>query len=94
MRRFFQPNGQIKLVVRSHDKKHLEEGWRERPWDLISAGVDPEYLGIPQLSAYLRAHPEQQSGLRLDVHWRPGPYTNLTLRVELRDRAGNATTVA
>ena len=39
------------------DKKHLEYGWRERPWDLISAGVDPEYLGVPQLSAYLRAHP-------------------------------------
>lgn len=38
------------------DKKHLEQGWRERPWDLISAGVDPEYLGVPQLSAFLRAH--------------------------------------
>ncbi len=38
------------------DKKHLEEGWRERPWDLISAGVNPEHLGVPQLSAFLRAH--------------------------------------
>ena len=38
------------------DKKYLEQGWRERPWDLISAGVDPEYLGVPQLSAFLRAH--------------------------------------
>lgn len=38
------------------DKKHLEQGWRERPWDLISAGVKPEYLGAPQLNAFLRAH--------------------------------------
>lgn len=42
--------------------------------------------------AYLRKHPEEQSGMRFDVHWQPGPYTNLTLRIELRGANAQQTT--
>lgn len=46
--------------------------------------IYPSLYERDSYQAYLRDNPGKQSGLRIDVHWRPGPYTNLTLRVELR----------
>lgn len=55
--RVFEYDEKSRMVTQTtFDKKHLEKGWRERPWDLISSGINPEHLGIPQLSAFIRAH--------------------------------------
>lgn len=31
-------------------------GWRETPWKVLSASLNPEYLGIPGLTTYLRTN--------------------------------------
>jgi len=31
-------------------------GWRETPWKVLSASMNPEYLGIPELTTYLRTN--------------------------------------
>lgn len=38
------------------DDKHLEWDWPETPWLLMSTGIRPEFLGLPQIGAYLRAY--------------------------------------
>ena len=32
------------------------DSWSETPWQLIKPGINPEYLGIPDLSGWLQAH--------------------------------------
>lgn len=31
-------------------------GWRETPWKVVSASLNPEYMGIPELTTYLRTN--------------------------------------
>ena len=37
------------------------DGWCETPWQLIKPGISAEYLGIPDLNAWLQSHPRLQS---------------------------------
>ena len=32
------------------------DNWSETPWQLIKPGINPEYLGIPDLNSWLQAH--------------------------------------
>lgn len=41
--------------------KHFEGGWPETPWRVVSAGIKPEFLGLPQLEAYLNAYKDSPS---------------------------------
>ena len=38
-------------------------GWRETPWKVISSSQNPEYLGIPGLTTYLKSNPDYDERL-------------------------------
>jgi lipopolysaccharide export system permease protein len=44
------------VAVTTHPGKYLVTDWPETPWKLVSSGLNPEYLGLPQLDAYLQAY--------------------------------------
>lgn len=46
------------VKVTTFPRKHFEQGWSETPWKLVSSGLNPEFLGLPQLHAYLQAYRE------------------------------------
>ncbi|QQL43832.1 LptF/LptG family permease [Sulfuriroseicoccus oceanibius] len=55
--RVFEYDEEERMVSQTtFPQKHLEFDWRERPWDLITAGINPEHLGVPQLNAFIRSH--------------------------------------
>ena len=51
--------------------KYFEEGWPETPWRIVSAGLKPEFLGLPQIEAYLRAYKDApaQKLAPFRTHW-------------------------
>lgn len=51
----FDPHGDP-LKVTTYPEKYIVQGWPETPWKLVSAGINPEFLGLPQIGAYLRAY--------------------------------------
>ena len=57
-----------------YPEKYIVQGWNETPWKLVSAGLNPEYMGIPQLGAYLRAYQdlskEKKAPFRTHWHYR------------------------
>jgi len=69
---FFDDRGEPVRV--KTDPKHLEWEWPETPWLLISTGIRAEYLGLPQIGAYLRAYadspPERLAPFRTHWHYR------------------------
>lgn len=44
------------ISISTFPLKHFENGWPETPWRIVSSGLNPEFLGIPQIGAYLRAY--------------------------------------
>lgn len=51
-------DGEGNLVV-SESKPRLEiTGWHETPWKITSSTMNPEFLGIPELTDYLRYNAE------------------------------------
>lgn len=51
----FDKNGEPKAMT-TFPTKHFEMGWPETPWRVVSAGLKPEFLGLPQIQAYLDAY--------------------------------------
>lgn len=56
----FDEQGEPKAIL-TFPTKYFEEGWPETPWRLVSAGLKPEFLGLPQLQAYLDAYHDSPS---------------------------------
>ena len=44
------------VVSEDFPTKYIARGWSETPWKLVSSGINPEFLGVPQLGAFLRAY--------------------------------------
>jgi len=66
----FDDNGLVELVS-IFPQKHLVRGWPETPWKIISMGLDPENLGIPQITAYMQAYHDSpsESLAPFRTHW-------------------------
>lgn len=62
-------NGQVTLfneageprAIHTFPAKYFEEGWPETPWRIVSAGLKPDFLGLPQIQAYLDAYRDSPS---------------------------------
>lgn len=46
-------------TIEKKDQFEIKE-WSETPWKVLSSSQDPEYLGIPGLSMYLKANGDQE----------------------------------
>ena len=57
---FFDEQGETNGTL-TFPAKYFEEGWPETPWRLVSAGLKPEFLGLPQIQAYLDAYQDSPS---------------------------------
>ena len=44
------------LADKTFEDERVVSGWSETPWLLVRGKIDPEYLGAPQLDAYLALH--------------------------------------
>lgn len=66
----FDGNGDPRVST-GYPAKYIVEGWNETPWKLVSAGLNPEYMGIPQLGAYLKAYQEMSKVKKAPfrTHW-------------------------
>ncbi len=57
-----------------HDKYRITEPWRETPGSILSDRLNPEYLGVPELLAYLKTNqslPERSlAKYESALHWR------------------------
>ena len=40
---------------------YVVDSWSETPWQLIKPGINPEYLGIPDLNGWLQAHTKMKT---------------------------------
>lgn len=56
----FNPEGEP-IGKTTFPAKYFEESWPETPWRIVSAGLKPEFLGLPQIEAYLRAYKDSPS---------------------------------
>jgi lipopolysaccharide export system permease protein len=60
-----------RYVIEDFDALDVAEPWDETPWKIVSSSLKPEYLGIPQLSSYLKtnhSHPEAKLA-PFRTHW-------------------------
>ena len=66
----FDTNGEP-ISVTTFPLTHFETDWPETPWRIVSAGLNPEFLGIPQIGAYLRAYKDApaQKLAPFRTHW-------------------------
>ena len=59
--------------IRAHSfpKNFPVKKWNETPWRIVSAGIKPEFLGLPQIGAYLRAYHDAPSAklAPFRTHW-------------------------
>jgi LPS export ABC transporter permease LptG len=49
------------VAIQTFPAKYFEEGWPETPWRIVSAGLKPDFLGLPQIQAYLDAYRDSPS---------------------------------
>ena len=60
--------------LRFEDKLPILESWRETPGSILSDRLNPEYLGVPELLAYLRTNeslpPRSLAKYEAALHWR------------------------
>jgi LPS export ABC transporter permease LptG len=56
----FDEDGEPKAML-TFPAKYFEENWPETPWRIVSAGLKPEFLGLPQIQAYLDAYHDSPS---------------------------------
>ncbi|MEM7144955.1 MAG: LptF/LptG family permease [Verrucomicrobiota bacterium] len=63
-----------RYVIEDFSSYDVDSPWSENPWKLISSSLKPEYLGIPQLTSYLKTNhdytPSKLAPFRTHWHYR------------------------
>lgn len=64
----FDYHGQLMFPdTRDNSLYYNNEIWTETPWELFSGGIDPEFLGVPKLTSYIRTKVATDNSRRLSA---------------------------